>query len=439
MRIAYLTAGAAGMYCGSCLHDNALARTLQRRGVDCVLLPVYTPIRTDEENVSSDRLFFGGINIFLQQKMPWIRFLPASMVRWLDSPWLLKWATKRAGSTDPSTLGDLTVSMLRGREGRQSEAVDTMLRWLADELKPDCFIFSNLLIGGCIPAIREEAALKNAQIIVTLQGDDIFLDYLTEPHRSQAIELMSQIARSVDHFIVNSRFYAEKMGQILRIPAEKFHVLPLAIDIEPFASLPAATAPPESDASSGRPLRIGYFARMAPEKGLHHLVDAFIEICNRKGGDAFELHVAGWQGPQHKRYVDDLTARLHKAGLGKRHRFHGSPDLQGKLAFLRSLDLLSVPTVYQEPKGLFVLEAWAAGVPVLQPHHGAFPELIGDGGGRLFPAGDAKAFADALYELATDHDARRLLGEAGQRCVRERHTLDAHADALLHMISQPTA
>jgi hypothetical protein len=62
MKIAYLTAGAAGMFCGSCLHDNALAKALNRLGHDCILIPAYTPIRTDDENVSIDRVVMGGIS-----------------------------------------------------------------------------------------------------------------------------------------------------------------------------------------------------------------------------------------------------------------------------------------------------------------------------------------------------------------------------------------
>ena len=69
MRLAYIAAGAGGMYCGSCMHDNTLAAALMRRGVDVALIPTYTPLRTDEESVSLDRVFYGGINVFLQEKL----------------------------------------------------------------------------------------------------------------------------------------------------------------------------------------------------------------------------------------------------------------------------------------------------------------------------------------------------------------------------------
>ena len=74
------------MYCGSCLRDNALARGLARLGCDVQLLPTYTPILTDEEDVSEKRVFYGGINVFLQEKSALARVMPRFLDRWLGTP-----------------------------------------------------------------------------------------------------------------------------------------------------------------------------------------------------------------------------------------------------------------------------------------------------------------------------------------------------------------
>src|ERR1700754_4987904 len=113
MRIAYITAGAAGMYCGSCLHDNTLAAALLKLGEGVILAPIYTPIRTDEVDVSEPRVFFGGINAYLQQKFPIFRRTPRWLDGWLDHPALLRLVAGRGVTVDPSKLGDMTVSMLR--------------------------------------------------------------------------------------------------------------------------------------------------------------------------------------------------------------------------------------------------------------------------------------------------------------------------------------
>src|SRR4029079_14474303 len=96
----------------------------------------------------------------------------------------------------------------------------------------------------------------------------------------------------------------------------------------------------------------------------------------------------------------------------------GEVDRQGKLDFLASLDVLAVPTTYQEPKGLFILEALAAGVPVVQPEHGAFPEMLeATGGGLLHRAEDPQHLAERLHELLTSGDRGRQLGNVGQQNV----------------------
>src|SRR5438046_245387 len=114
MKILSITAGAAGMYCGSCLRDNALAAELIAEGHDVILLPLYTPTLTDEPNVSANKVFFGGISVYLEQKMPLFRRLPPFMDRLWDSMYALRAASKSSISTSPQLLGEMTVSMLKG-------------------------------------------------------------------------------------------------------------------------------------------------------------------------------------------------------------------------------------------------------------------------------------------------------------------------------------
>ncbi|MFG0263375.1 MAG: glycosyltransferase family 1 protein, partial [Novipirellula sp. JB048] len=154
MKVVFLTAGAAGMYCGSCMHDNATARVLRAGGIDCILQPIYTPIRTDEPSLAREQIFFGGIHIYLLQQMPWLRFLPRSIRRLLDWPPLIRAVTQRATSTDAAQLGALAVSMLQGTEGRQAAEVQRLTAWLETEMQPDVLVLSNLLIGGALPTIR---------------------------------------------------------------------------------------------------------------------------------------------------------------------------------------------------------------------------------------------------------------------------------------------
>ncbi len=383
------------MICGSCLHDNALAKAFLKLGHDCILVPVYTPIRTDDENVSIGRVFMGGVNVFLQQKVPLLKYLPRWMDGFLNQSWIIQPLTKNAGKTSPTLLGSLTISMLQGIHGRQRKEFTSLLDWLSIDIQPDVLVFTNLLIAGGIQEVKRRSQTR---VFVTLQGDDIFLDSLPVRFRSKAIQLMQDLVQHVDGFLVHSHDYANRMAALLRIPNEKIHVVPLGIDVSDFRNLPD----PEMMTSS---FDIGYLARMAPEKGLHQLVDAFILIANRPEARHVKLKLAGWMGPQHTHFWDQQKAKLSQALLDDRWEYLGSIDRNEKAKFLRSINLFCVPTTYAEPKGLFLLEAIAVGTPYVQPDHGAFPELHQ----RMSGTDQSRNFGNLFKADSVDDLAAKLL------------------------------
>lgn len=412
MRIAYITAGAAGMFCGSCMRDNTLASALIAEGHDALLIPTYTPIRTDEPDISQSRVFFGGINVYLQEKVPLFRYTPRWLDRLLDANWLLNWVSRFAASTQASKLGGLTVSMLQGELGHQRKEIDKLADWLASEVRPDVINLTNVILAGMVPRLRERL---NVPIIGSLQGDDIFLEMLLEPHRSQAIDLISAHCGLMQGFIATSRYYAEFMSEYLRIPRERIHVVHPGLNLDGHGR-----TEPEAQARD-TPFTIGYFARIAPEKGLHHLIDAFCLLKQTPGLAPIRLRVSGWLGEHNRAYFEEQKAKLARANLLEHFEHVESPDHASKVRFLQALDVLSVPTTYREPKGLYVLEAWANGVPVVQPAHGSFPELIAaTGAGLLVPPDDPAALAAALRQMMEQPEERRRLGSLGHAAVRER-------------------
>ena len=408
------------MYCGSCMHDNTLASALHRRNIDIALLPTYTPIRTDEDNVSIDHVFFGGVNVYLQQKLPIFRYLPSFLDRLLDRPGLIRWLASGGIETQPEQLGDLTLSMLRGEAGFQAKEVRKLTDWLKSEYQPNLINLSNLLIAGCVPSLKRDLGVP---IVVTLQGDDIFLDSLPPDYRDKAIQLARELVSHVDAFIVFSQFYADFMAEYFAIPPKKIHQVPLGIKTDDFAHNTRA------DESSQA---VGYLARLGPEKGLHVLVDAFLLLRKQPEHSNLKLRIAGWLGKQNDAFVKEQFQRLDAAGLAGEYEYLGTVDRQQKLDFLQQIDVLSVPTVYREPKGLFVLEALAAGVPVVQPAHGAFPELIEKTeGGILCQPGSAEDLARCLSQLLTDSTQRNLYGTRGRKNVLARFNADQMAERTL--------
>ena len=155
MRIAYITAGAAGMYCGTCMHDNTLAAALQKQGHEVSLIPTYTPMRTDEKNVAGKRIFFGALNVYLQQKLALFRHTPWLLDRLFDSPRLLNFIGKLgASSTDAKMLGELTLSMLQGEKGHQAKELDKLAEFLADIVQPEVVHLSTTLFAGFARRIK---------------------------------------------------------------------------------------------------------------------------------------------------------------------------------------------------------------------------------------------------------------------------------------------
>jgi glycosyltransferase involved in cell wall biosynthesis len=413
-----LAAGAAGMYCGSCLHDNTLAAALLKLGEDVVLAPIYTPIRTDEEDVSESRVFFGGINAYLQQKFPIFRRTPRWFDGWLDHPALLRAVGGRAASVDPAKLGDMTVSMLRGEQGNQRKELEKLLDWLLDEVRPDVVHLSNSMMLGLARMI---VARCGPPIVCTLSGEDIFLEKLHAPHYEQARQLLRERAAEVHAFVALNGYYADFMADYLAVPRERVHVIPHGLELEGHGN--------QQVRGDDEPARIGYLARICYDKGLHLLLEA----CERLAADPtmppFELHAAGYLGEADRLYLDELQHRAGRGPLAHRFKYHGELNRAAKIAFLQSLRVMSLPTVYRESKGLPVLEALANGVPVVLPAHGSFPELAADTGGAILHAPlDSRDLAEKLRELLTDARRAESLGTAGQQAVRQRYHARAMAE-----------
>jgi glycosyltransferase involved in cell wall biosynthesis len=417
MKILYLTAGAAGMYCGSCLLDNALATELIARGHDVILLPLYTPTLTDEKNVSQSRIFFGGISVYLEQHLPLFRKTPWFFDRLWDSAKVIQLFSGRGISPNPEDLGALTVSMLKGENGHQRKELDKLLHWLKAESPPEVVHLQNSLLIGLARPLRK---MLNRPICVTLQGEDYFLERLDQKYRSAALNLMRAGVSSVDGFVVYSEFYANLMSDLLRIPAGKVHIVPMGMNLTGFEPLPARS----SDVQ-----RIGYFARVAPEKGLHILCEAYRILRQEHQLPPMRLEVAGYLAREHQSYLAENVRKMKVWGLEDEFHYHGVLDRNSKIQFLQQLDVFSVPVVFDDPKGLPVLEAMACGVPVVQPQRGGFPEIQANtSGGVLFPPGDAQGLAGGIRSVLHDKEFARTLKRNAVEGVHRHYSVKQMAD-----------
>jgi glycosyltransferase involved in cell wall biosynthesis len=419
MKILYLTGGAGRMYCGSCLRDNALATELIARGHDVLLLPVYTPTFTDEPNVSQNRVVLGGISAYLEQYVPLFRNSPAWLDGLWDSSWMLSLASRRSISTNPKMLGEMTVSVLKGEDGFQQKEISKLIHWLKSQPLPDVINLPySLLLGLARPLKRE----LNRPILCTLQGEDLFLDSLREPYRAEALDLIRSHIDQVDLFLPISEFYAEFMPGYLGIPPEKMRVVPIGINLQGFDG---------PDRTLNGSFTVGFLGRIAPEKGLHLLADAYKLLRIEMGMTEARLEAAGWMAADCKSYLSGIKQTLEDCGLGAEFNYRGILDRAQKIEFLGRLDVMSVPATYDEPKGVSLLEAMACGVPLVQPRRGAFTEIVDRTSGGLLVEPDAQSLAQGILKIYQDRKLAGELGRNGARGVREHYSASCMADRAL--------
>jgi len=424
MNIVQITPGAGNMYCGGCFRDNALVAALRKAGHQALMVPLYLPLTLDEPDQSAGTpTFFGGINVFLEQNSVFFRKAPKWLHDLLASPALLKWAAKHSARTRAADVGDLTISMLRGEEGNQARELDELIAWLKTQPKPEVICLSNALLAGM--ARKSKIDLKCA-VTCLLGGEDWFLDGLPQSVRALAWKTLAQRCHDVDLFLAPSRYFADLMTHRLELRANRVRVVPNGINLAGYE--PAQPQPVPV---------LGYFARMCKEKGLDTLIDAYVLLKQRDAGKNLRLHVGGGCGPTDQPFVEEQRRKLRQFRVVEDTQFFPNVDHAGKIAFFRGLTVFSVPALFGEAFGLYLIEALAAGVPVVQPRHAAFPELIeSTGGGILCSPGDPKSLADAIESLLCDPKRARTLGIAGREVVAREFNIDAVAAKTVKVFEQ---
>ena len=429
-KIVFLTAGTGSYYCGACMRDNTLARELHRAGHDVTIAPMYLPLMLDETTLAgaeSVPVFFGGINVYLQQKLAFFRHTPAWFDRLLNSAGLLKWAARRSHMTSARTHGEMMLEMLNVDASPLRKELDKLLDWLTGIVKPDLVCLSNALLVGFAGELRRRLG---APIVTFFQGEDTFLDGLPEPYRTKSWASLRQRLPASDLLISPSRFYAHYMAPRLGLAADAIAIVPNGIQLDGFSVADAPPAPPV----------IGYLARMCRDKGLDQLVEAFIVLARDLGDATTRLRIAGAATAGDEPLIAQMKQRLGDAGLADRAEWLPNVSREQKIAFLRGLTLFSVPTAYGEAFGLYVVEAMACGVPVVQPDAAAFPELVAaTGGGVCVPPRDASALARAWRDLLADEPRRAALGRAGRLGVEKKFSAPTMCAQFLRATARLTA
>ncbi len=415
-----------GFYCENCLRDAALVKALRRLGHDVLMVPLYLPLAADgTEPLDNAPIFFGGINVYLQQKLALFRRTPRWIDRWFDARPLLEWAGRRAGMTRARDLGETTISMLQGENGRQVKELDRFVDWLRTEpQKPDIVCLSTVLLAGMARRIKERLGVP---VVCLLQDEDGFLDGLPAPYAEQAWGMVRERAGDIDAFLAVSRYFADVMSPRLGPHASRMHVNRPGIELDGYTRDDLGPTVPT----------IGFLSRMCPDRGLEKLVDAFILLKQKDKLWPVKLRICGGRLACDESFLDRLSEKLRAAGILADVDFLPVFGRESRLEFLRSLSVLSVPEAKPVAYGLYVLEALALGVPVVEPAIGCFPETLAlTGGGVLYEPNTAQKLAETLESLLLDPQATRRLGAEGRAGIAKSFEIGQTAAQIVGIYEQ---
>ena len=426
MKLAFLTPGTGNYYCGVCMRDNSLAHQLMANRHEVTMLPTYLPHFLDEEPAGDEQgIFFGGINVYLQHKFSLFRKTPAWIDKAFDSKWLLKKAAARSGMTSSKDLGEITLSTFRGEDGPLVKEVNKVVDWFKSHGTPDVILLSTIMLAGIGKVLKRELKVP---VLGFLQGEDSFLDSLLPEYRSEAWSLLSKDIAKLDGCIAPSRYFGNLMADRLKIPEDSVRYHPNGITLDGFS--------PRTDVPEIPTL--GYLARLCPLKGLDLLVDAYIELKQSDKHEHLRLAIAGGMTDEDEPFVEEQRRKLTQAGLVDQVSITPNVDRDRKLEFLRELSVFCVPARYPEAFGLYVIEAMAAGVPVVLPEAGAFPEIVeSTQGGQLYDSSDSMGLVHSLDNLLHDPEHAKAMGMNGHQAVAEQYANEKLALSLVDHILSP--
>ncbi|NLK54843.1 MAG: glycosyltransferase family 4 protein [Bacteroidales bacterium] len=416
MKIVYLITGSGGsFYCGNCYRDMLYVRAIRKvPGIKASAIPLYLPPdkTTGSESGFDKNVFFGAISMFLREKVPFLRNMPAFFDKLLDCKLFLRFAAKQAGTTSTEGYEELTISMIEGDNAFRKQEVDRLVRYLMKDGKPDIIHLSNALILGIARQLKQRMDVK---VVCSLLNEDDWIDDMDEPFRSRAWKMIAKEAGHVDIFVTPSNYYRELFKSKTGHSGENVKVVPLGFD-------------PEKDDISRpdrEPASIGFFSRINRYNGIDKLVDAFILMKQRDEIPGLLLKICGGYTGIDKDFISEQIRKIREHKLEKSIKIY--PEFEGdkKLEFFNDVDVISVPVRKYDGYGLYLLEANASGIPVVQPATGAFPEIVGKtGGGIVYSPDTVDALADNLTMLLKDKELIASLGKKGNEMVRKEFSLD---------------
>jgi glycosyltransferase involved in cell wall biosynthesis len=426
MKIAFLVTGSGGsFYCSNCYRDMLYLRAVKMNAsATATAIPLYLPPeKIYSESGFDSNVFFGAISLYLREKIPFLEQMPSFMDRILDSGPLLKIAAKQAGTTRTEGLEHLTLNMIDSNQSSRDNEVNRLVRYMVAQGKPDIIHLSNALIIGLARQIK---SLTDVKVVCSLQNEDDWINDMAEPYQSLAWKMIAKESENIDAFISPSVYYRNFFISKTGLPADKIKVVPSGIE--------TMEIPDRKRSDGGK--AIGFFSRVSRHNGFDKIVDAFIKIKSEKEFSDLTLHVCGGYTADDKPFISQQITKMKEHGYKSSVKIYPEFIGNSKQNFLSSIDVMSVPVRKHDAYGLYILESNAAGIPVVQPATGAFPEILAmTGGGLLYNPDTVDELAKNLKILLSDGELARSYGNTGSMAVKDKLTLGHMSSDLVSMYS----
>jgi glycosyltransferase involved in cell wall biosynthesis len=410
MKVVNIVPGFGGtFYCGNCLRDSAYVKSLKESGHEAITLPLYLPLTSRDYTPENDiPVFYGAVNIYLKQNFRILRGMPKWLVIFFNSPSILRYAAKKSGSTRAKGLEAMTISMLQGSQGFQSEELDELIYFLKHHEKPDVVHLSNALLLGLAKKIKEELQIP---VVCSLQDEDVWVDAMDEPYKSRIWKLMGEKALDTNALIAVSDFFANQMKAKMSIPEDKLYVVHIGVDPSKYV-----VKSPNLDIPT-----IGYLSRSNKENGFEVLIDAFIKLKENPKFNNARLKVTGGKTGDDDRFINRQIKKLKNKGYQNEIEFVDDFRTEALGGFFEGLTVLSVPVLEGEAFGLYQLESLASGIPIVQPALGAFPEVVAaTDGGVVYQPNTSEALAQKFEELFSNPELIKQMSINGRKAVVEK-------------------
>lgn len=421
MKIINIVPGFGGtFYCGNCLRDSAFTQSLKKTGHQAATLPLYMPL-SSANNFTEDGLpvFYGAVNIYLEQKFKFLRHMPKWLHDFFNSPAILRYASKKSETTRASGLEEMTISMLKGAEGYQKDELDLLIGFLKNHEKPDIVHLSNALLMGLAGKIREEL---NIPVICSLQDEDVWIDAMSESYQEKLWKLMCEKSKDIDAFVAVSRFFADVMQKRMCIPNEKLHIVPIGVNPEAYVF----SEPVQN------PQVIGFLSRRNKSNGFEIVIDAFIELKQKPEFRDVLLKVTGGKTADDDKFLQKQIKKLEQKGFHHDIEFIDDFRTESLKHFFNKISVLTVPVLKGEAFGLYQLEALASGIPIVQPNLGAFPEIVKETqAGAIFEPNTPTALAAKLAEVLGNKEKLSAFSKNGRNSILNKYNTDITTKQML--------